>query len=81
MLKGFKAGMDFALWLIGLMSGAFHSEAIDGGIAEAVPASARCAQNTERSEREYGQLKLMEVDQQILRGCGRHGRQGTMVGS
>ena len=35
MLRGFKAGIDFALWLTGLISGALHSEAIEGGIAEA----------------------------------------------
>lgn len=33
MLRGFKAGTDFALWLTGLISGAFHSEATEGGIA------------------------------------------------
>ena len=36
MLRGFKTGMDLALWLTGLISGAFHSEIIEGGIAERV---------------------------------------------
>ena len=34
MLTGLKTGIDLALWLTGLMPGAFQSEAMEGGIAE-----------------------------------------------
>lgn len=36
MLIGLNAGIDLALWLTGLISGAFHSVAMEGGIAEVV---------------------------------------------
>ena len=35
-LRGFSAGIEVALWLTGLMCGAFHSVAMEGGIVEVV---------------------------------------------
>lgn len=42
--------MDFALWLTGLISGAFHSEAIEECIAEAVVLQNYSLQNQREPE-------------------------------
>ena len=36
-LKGLTAGIDLALWLTGLISGAFHNDTMNGGMASMIP--------------------------------------------
>ena len=61
MLRGLKTGIDLALWLTGLMPGAFQSEAMEGGIAEKVT-----VQIVERATRPAPLVKLESMNEQSM---------------
>lgn len=62
MLRGLKTGIDLALWLTGLIPGAFQSEAMEGGIAEKMT-----VQVVERAMKPAPLVKLESMNEQTMK--------------